>query len=155
MGRRPISSRRLRSASWSKAISTSAKLCNCKPEDQFSCYQFPRVVPGPDATALQLVDRTLDCAERRRRMSESSRNTTPMREPERSVVPPVVAAEQADTQIARGPTSRPTGYARRGHARAAKLRLNERTSSARVRTPVAARARASNIATAAARSPSA
>jgi hypothetical protein len=50
------------------------KLCNCKPEDQFSCYQFPRVVPGPDATALQFVDRTLDCAERRRRMSESSRN---------------------------------------------------------------------------------
>jgi hypothetical protein len=52
------------------------KMCSCAPGDQFSCYDVPRVVPGPNATALQLVDRTLDCTERRRRLLETSRNST-------------------------------------------------------------------------------
>jgi len=50
------------------------RLCTCGPRDHFSCIEFPRVVPGPDATPRQLADPKLDCAERRRRMSESSMN---------------------------------------------------------------------------------
>jgi hypothetical protein len=50
------------------------KLCTCSPSDQFSCYQFQRVVPEADATARQLFDRSLDCTERRRRIRESLLN---------------------------------------------------------------------------------
>lgn len=48
------------------------RLCTCGPGDQFSCIEFRRVVPAPDATPRRLADPKLDCAERRRRMSESS-----------------------------------------------------------------------------------
>lgn len=50
------------------------RLCTCTSKDHFSCIEFPRVVPGPDATPRQLADPKLDCADRRRRMSESSMN---------------------------------------------------------------------------------
>jgi hypothetical protein len=52
------------------------KLCTCKPTDRFSCLEFPRVVPAPDATPKQLADRKRDCTERRRAMSESNSNAT-------------------------------------------------------------------------------
>ena len=48
------------------------RLCTCGPKDLYSCFEFRRMVPGPDATPRQLADRKLDCVERRRRMSESS-----------------------------------------------------------------------------------
>ena len=47
------------------------KLCTCTVTDHYSCYQFPRVVPDPEATPLQLAGAKLDCKERRRRMAES------------------------------------------------------------------------------------
>jgi hypothetical protein len=50
------------------------RLCTCTGQDHFSCIEFPRVVPTADATPRQLADPKLDCAERRRRMSESSVN---------------------------------------------------------------------------------
>jgi hypothetical protein len=51
------------------------RLCTCSPTDQYSCYEFPRPVHGPDATPLQRTDATLDCVERRRRLREIDRRT--------------------------------------------------------------------------------
>jgi hypothetical protein len=52
------------------------RLCTCNPTDQYSCFDFKRVVPEPNATPLQLADPKLDCAERRRRIGAVALNGT-------------------------------------------------------------------------------
>ncbi len=49
-------------------------LCTCNPEDQYTCYTYPRVVHDANSTPRQRADAALDCVERSRRIREIAIN---------------------------------------------------------------------------------
>lgn len=50
--------------------------CTCSRSDTFSCDEFPRIVPTPNATPRQRADSKRPCEERRKTMRESSINAS-------------------------------------------------------------------------------